>query len=246
MEAEYVLPRIGDAIRLCDTSSTPRFVGFLTSTQSAEAVAFAAKIDCKWELFGGYEGAERMYFGVFPKWCEDGMGFWPIIPITFTFRRQDKLTHRDFLGALMSLGIERQTVGDILIEEGRAVAFFSRDIVKCVISSITKVSNVGVRLKEGFEYPLPGASSMKDMTNTVASARLDCVVAALINCSRGQAVTLIEDGLVAVNSICTEKTVKIVKNGDRITVRGKGKFVIDSVEDRTRKDRIILKAKKYM
>ncbi len=246
METELIIPRIRDAIRLCDTSSMPKFVGFLTSAEAATAASFASKQNCEWQLFGGYDGAERVYFGVFPDWCEDKGGFYPIASVTFTFRCQDRLTHRDFLGALMSLGIERQTVGDILIEEGRAVVFLSRDIFECVMNGIAKVANVGVGISEGFIYPLPGASQLKDITDTVASARLDCIVAALVNCSRGQAATLVEDGLVAVNSVCVEKTVKTVKNGDKITVRGKGKFVIDSVEDRTRKDRIILKAKKYM
>ncbi len=246
METELIIPRIRDAIRLCDTSSMPKFVGFLTASEAAIAAEFVSKLGCNAELFGGYDGAERVYFGIFPDWCEDKDAFFPIATVTFSYRRQDKLTHRDFLGALMALGIERQTVGDILIEEGRAIAFLSRDIVKCVLSGITKVASVGVSLSEGFQYPLPGASSMKEITDTVASTRLDCIVAALLKCSRGQAATFIEDGLVAVNSVCVEKTVKAVRNGDKITVRGKGKFVIDSVEDRTRKDRIILKAKKYM
>ena len=246
MEKDLLIPRIRDAVRLCDASSMPKFVGFLTPSQTAEVASYLEKQGRNFEFYGGYDNAERVYFGVYPEWCEDKTSFYPITAVTFSFRKQDILTHRDFLGALMSLGIVRESVGDILIEEGRAVVFLSNEILKCVLNGITKVKNVGVTVAEAVEFPLPEASKMKDLTATVASCRLDCIVAALINCSRGQAAEYIRDGFVSVNSLCILKTVKNVCNKDRITVRGKGKFIIDSVDDRTRKDRIVLKAKKYM
>ncbi len=246
MENDLLIPRIKDAIRLCDSSSMPKFVGFLSSEQAATALKTAERTPCRFELFGGYDSAERVVFGAFPEWCEDTASFMPIVAITFSFRKQDKLTHRDFLGALMSLGITRDTVGDILIEEGRAVAFLLREIVPTVLNGISKIANVGVTLCEGFTEPLPGAGKMLDITDTVASLRLDCVVSALLNCSRNEAATLITEKAVSVNSICVEKTVKTVTAGDKITVRRRGKFLILSVSDRTRKDRIVLKAKKYI
>lgn len=246
MKEELLVPRIKDLIRLSETSSMPRFIGFLTATEAAEAALAAKGLQCRYEFFGGYENAERVFFGVFPEWCEERSAFWPIEAVTFNYRTQDKLSHRDFLGALMSLGITRETVGDILVEDGRAVAFLNRDVLSAVKNGIDKIGRVGVTVSEGFSCPIPEVSAMVDITDTVASLRLDSVVAALIKTSRTKATALIEEGLVAVNSLCVEKCVKTVADGDKITVRGYGKFVIDSTDGRTKKDRIVIKAKKYI
>lgn len=246
METEIIVPRVRDAARLCEISGIPKFVGFLTPVEAAVAVSAAAKSGYKYEIFGGYEGAERVFFGVFPQWCAEKQQFYPIKAVTFAYRRQDKLSHRDFLGSLMSLGIKRESVGDILTEEGRAVAFLSAEILKCVLTGIEKVGSVGVTVTEGYTMPLPGGSSAKEITETVASLRLDAVVAALIGTSRAKAAELIEQKLVSVNSVVSEKGVKMVRSGDIITVRGKGRFIIDSAEDKTRKDRTIIKVKKFI
>jgi RNA-binding protein YlmH len=246
MDSELLIARIRDAIRLCDTSGMPKFVGFLTAEEAAIAEKTAKNELGRYELFGGYDAAERVVFGAFPDWCEDKAAFSPITSVTFSYRAQDRLSHRDILGALMSLGIRRETVGDILIEEGRAVAFLQRDILPAVLDGIIKIGRVGVTATEGFNEPLPEMGKMLDITDTVASLRLDCVVSALLSCSRGDATELILDGAVSVNSVLVEKCVKTVSAGDKITVRRKGKFIIDSVSERTRKDRIVLKAKKYI
>ena len=182
--------------------------------------------------------------GCFPEW--DELREFPIASITFTYRKADKLTHRDFLGSLMGLGLTRESVGDILVEEGRAVAFLSEDISDFVISQVEKIGRTGVMVKKGHESPLPQKGEIREFDCTIASERLDCVVAALCNFSRSLAVEKIANGLVSVNSVVTEKTTKILVSGDAVTVRGKGKFIIDSVDGKTRKNRIILKYKKYV
>lgn len=246
MEAPLLESRIRDAVRLCNNSSFPKFVGFLRPEEALEADTVAGRQNCKYCFFGGYDGAERVFFGAFPDWCDDELSYFPITAVTFTFREEDILSHRHFLGSFMSLGITRESVGDILIEKGRAVAFFTREIAGYVITQISKISNVGVTVHEGLTQPLPGMSGFETVTDTVASARLDCVVASLAKCSRKAAAELIESKLVALNGICADKAVKTVSSGDKITLRGKGKFVIDSIDGRTKKDRLILTAKKYI
>lgn len=246
MDSALFIPRILDAVRLCDASSMPKFVGFLTPAEAAEADNAVKKLACTCSFFGGYKEAERVYFGVFPDWCEDREDFFPISPLTFTFRACDRLTHRDFLGALMSLGIVREAVGDILIEEGRTVVFLNSELSDFVSTQLTKVGRVGVKCEKSVTLPLPGGSKLEPITDTVASTRLDCVVASLARCSRGQAAELIADGLVTVNSFCVTKAVKTVYDGDRISIRGKGRFLIDSVSGRSKKDRVILLANKYL
>ena len=221
-------------------------VGFLSSEELAVAETIAKKYNCKVCFFGGYQDAERRIFGAFPDWCDNLEKLFPIKALTFTYRKGDTLSHRNFLGTFMSLGIARETVGDILVGEGRAVAFFSEEIANYVKTQVGKVSNIGVSIEEGFSFPLPGMSGFEDFTDTISSTRLDCVVASLAKCSRNHAVELIEGKLVSLNSVCCEKTVKSVVSGDRVTIRGRGKFTIESVNMRSKKDRVILKAKKYI
>lgn len=246
MEESILLARTQDAIRLCENSSFPKFVGFLTPDERAVVQSQISKFSHSCCFYGGYEDAERVYFGALPQWCEKSEDFFPIEAITLNFRSCDKLTHRDFLGALMSLGISRETVGDILVGEGKAVIFISKDVADFVISQLEKIGRVGVTLQKGYTLPLPGLSQKQDFSDTIASQRLDCIVSSLAKCSRSKAEELISGGQVFVNSIPIEKTVKTVNEGDKITIRGKGKFEIVSLTDKTKKNRIILQAKKYV
>ena len=129
MDIALLPARIDDLRQQCEKTNTPKFIGFLT----AEEVALATKTlkhDKNYCLFGGYDTAERVMIGFLPEWCDNPV--FPITPITFTYRKCDKLSHRDFLGAIMSLGVARETIGDILVEEGRAVIFVSNDVFRFV------------------------------------------------------------------------------------------------------------------
>ena len=243
MDIKLLPARIDDLKELCVKSNVPKFLGFLSAEEAAVAVG-RFKVYEKYGLFGGYESAERAMLGVLPDWCEK-IEF-PIKAITFTYRESDTLSHRDFLGALMALGVTRETVGDILIEKGRAVAFVADDVFNFVFSQIDKVGNVGVKLTESFTLPLPSLSKKQSFSVTVASTRLDCVVAAICGISRGQAVDKIAEGYVLINSICVTKATANVKSNDKITVRKRGKFEITSCDDYSKKGRIILKYDKYI
>ena len=246
MELDLLIPRINDAIRICETSQAPKFVGFLTSNEVAEIEKNLKSIITKYSFYGGYDEAERLFFGAFPEWCDERQELFPITPVTFTYRECDALSHRDFLGALMSLGLTRETVGVILVEKGRAVAFLSSDIADYVLSQLDKIARVGVKVEKGYSMPLPNMSGFEEITDTVASPRLDCVVASLSKSSRAQAEEFILNGFVSVNSVCVTKTVKTVNEGDKITIRRKGKFLIESLAQKTKKNRVILIAKKYV
>lgn len=235
--------RVDDSIRLSDSRGIPKFLGFLSSAESAEAreaVGFH-----KHGFFGGYEGAQRTVLGIFPDWDEGNECDYPIIAVTFRYRKTDKLSHRDFLGALMALGIKRSSVGDILIGEGEAVVFVLRDISEYVVSQISRIGAVGVSVEVGKPAVLPTASDFIEGSGTVASLRLDCVVSELSGKSRGAAAEFIEAGYVSVNSSAVCKTSANIKAGDIVTLRGKGKFIIVSACERSKKGRIILRWKKY-
>lgn len=243
MDNNLLLARIDDLKQQCEKTNSPKFLGFLT-TDEVSMVIKHLKFGDKYQLFGGYEDAERVVIGVLPDWCDKPT--FPITPITFTYRECDTLAHRDFLGALMALGINRETVGDILIGPGRAVAFVYRDVAKFILTQIDKIGNVGVSLTEGFYEPLPQCSKKQSFTVTVASLRIDCVVSALCNISRKEAAKKIVDGYVSVNSVGINKLTTLINAQSKIVVRQKGKFQIISCDDYSKKGRIILKYVKYV
>lgn len=243
MESDIFAARIEDAVKICENCVKPKFLGFLSPEESKFAEKLLKNKRIGYSFFGGYQAAERVFLSCFPL-CIENLSF-PIEAITFTFRKEDVLRHRDFLGALMSLGIKRESIGDILIEEGRAVVFVSSEIKKYVLTQITKIGRIGVDCKNGFTEPLPKADELLDFSCTVASNRLDCVVSSLINASRNSATEVIESGFVSVNSVVCEKISKPVFDGDIISIRKNGRFIVDSISDHTKKDRLILKYKKY-
>ncbi len=244
MESNLLKRRILDTANICEKTNRPKFFPFLSLEQVAFAKEILKNFKVKFCFQGGFELAQRQMLGCFPDWCEDFK--FPITPITATFRTADKLTHRDVLGSLMGLGLKREMVGDILIEEGRAIMFLTDEIAPFVLNELSKIGRVGVNLIKGFELPLPNAGRLTDLNNTIASDRLDCVVGALCGISRGQAVEKIEQSLVTVNSQIIEKTTHHVSEGDVISVRSYGKFTVDSINERTRKNRIVLRYKKYI
>ena len=229
------LSKLDDGIYLCDKRRQPYFFSFMTEREQALAKAHFKSIGfTDYAFSGGFDGAERRVLGLF---YENETPF-PIAAVEFSFRQSDKLTHRDFLGALMSLGIERETVGDILVEDGRAVAFVKEEIKDYVISQIFKIGNVGVKVFAADIAALPKGRGFEEKEYTVPSLRLDAVVSAVTGLPREKSKHLILSGSVSRNHLECSNCSKQVEVNDVLTVRGKGKYVINGVLGETKKHRI--------
>lgn len=245
MEAGILKYRIDDILRQSENHSRPQFLGFLTPEEQSEALLYL-KQRGNFLLYGGYNDAERAFLGIFPEFITPDISAFPIKAITFKFREQDNLSHRDFLGSVLALGIKRETVGDILVESGRAVMFVNADICYFVLNNLRVVGRVGVTLQSGFAGELPNASIKAEVGVTVASLRLDCMVAAVCSVSRGTAEEMVESGRVSVNSVITERTTRQINTGDKVTVRGVGKFTLKEVGGTTKKGRMKIIIEKYV
>lgn len=243
MDSELLPARIEDLKRICEKNGSPKFLGFLTPSE-LETALDCLKGEKNYSFYGGYNGAERTVLAFLPDWCEAPV--YPITALTFAYLKCDVLTHRDFLGALMALGIARETVGDILSESGRAVVFVLNDIADFTVSQINRIGKVGVTVKKGFDMPLPGLGQKQSFSVTVASLRVDCAVAALCGFSRREALEKINDKYVTLNSICVKKPTVGIEAGNTLTVRQKGRFEITSCEETSKKGRIILRYNKYI
>lgn len=244
MDDALLSARIGDAVLACERTGAPQFLGFLTETQVSAAINALKAYSVRYEFSGGHENAERQYLAVLPDWCEETE--FPITPLTFTYRTVDSLSHRDFLGSLMGLGLVREKIGDILVDSGRAVVFANRDIAKFIVEGISKVGRVGVTVSVGASEPFPQAGKLVEFSETVASLRLDCVVAAIYGLSRGVAAEAIAEGVVFVDSLVCQKPTKTVAAGNKINFRGRGRVQVVDTEGLSRKGRKILKCNKYI
>ncbi len=245
-ESRYFIASLEDAAELSVRRNRPVFTDFLTESEQTAAESVMKRLHANYMFHGGFGVAERRMLGVFPPYEEPDAELFPIDGVTASFRAVDSVEHRSVLGTLMAQGIERSSVGDILIESGRCVFFCRTTVTRALLENIGKIGGVGVRLSQGFTEPLPEAHSFKDISVTIASARLDCIIAALAGIGRGRAEELITAGEVMINSVICKKVSQSVNEGDKLTLRGTGKFIIDDLGTVTRKGRLILSARKYV
>lgn len=201
------------------------------------------------ESFGGNPLCERQILG-FGSEEEFGYpGEFPIAVIKVTpllAKFSDDLTHRDFLGALLRLGIERDTLGDILIKDNTAYIFCLNRIADYLCDELTKVKHTNVKC-EKTETDIPALTlTLVDVEFPVASLRLDGIIASLLKCSRKTALSFFEEKRVTLNGRITGRNSITLKDGDIFSVRGYGKYIFDHSGGNTRKGKIYVHIKKYV
>ena len=242
---KYLLEaRLDDAIK--SAYNTVKYIGFLDPAQ-AKFLQEKTRYDksANFMFWGGFEDAERLVLAVSVSDVEDANEF-PITAITIKFRKEDVLSHRDFLGCFMSLGVDRTCIGDILVEVSRAVVFVKSELCDYFINSLTKIGKVGIKCSVGAEYPLPIAHSFKDLSGVVASQRADCVLAFLLKTSREKAAQAIKSGIVMCNYEQINSVSQKINDNDKIAVKGTGKFLVTEFGSLTKKNRITIRCKKYI
>lgn len=225
-------------------SGVPRFSAFLNEREAAVADSAVKGHPC---FFGGYDGAARVICGFLQDTYAEELApsdVFPIVPLTFLYRERDCLSHRDFLGAILSLEIKRELVGDILTAEGYAVVFV-HDTAAELVAALDKIGKVGVSCERGITKPLP-VQQTKRIDTTVSSLRLDCIVSAAVNTSRDKSASLIKSGMVNADfSPCLNVSTE-VKVNTIISVRGSGRFRLSEISGETRKGRIRVVIDKYL
>ena len=244
---DYLKSNVGNLILSARTGYRPRFTAFLDERQRELAQELLNHYRCESYLFfGGTEGCGRAMLGVFPEGEEADPARFPIAALRVTQKgKAAALTHRDYLGALMSLQIKRETIGDILAVDNGAVIFVNEDIAEFVRLNLTEIGRCAVKVEE-FEGEVPAqAQEFDEITGTVPSLRLDCVVALAMRKSRSIAVRAIESGLVRVNYVETVNTAKQLNGGDVISIRGLGKFILSDEIRTTKKERNLITVQHY-
>ena len=200
----------------------------------------ALKLNTQYCLFGGYDTAERCV-AAFGYGCGDADFPIAIIkaePVSPKFA--DKLTHRDFLGSLMGLGIRREVLGDIVISDNIGYIFCLNGIAEYIAQSLGKVRHTTVKCSIVAQLPEAAQSIPEEKQLIAASERLDVIVAAVYGFSRSEVKEFFTNRKIFINSSQCENFSRIPKAGDIVSVRGKGRFVYNGVLGNTKKNRFII------
>ena len=210
---------------------------FLSENSIAELLSRKSFLPMEPLFFGGFDGAERQMIAFIPEYEEP---HFPIKALKLTSPMLKTLTHRDYLGSVLGLGIKREKCGDIIIGEEETYVILSEDILSYCLSNLSKIGRVGVKTQEVTlsQIKLP-EREFREVSGTVSSLRLDSVTSLFCGKGRSKASELILGGLVFVNGICAVKNDLHLKDGDVISVRGKGKATL-SVGGTSKKDRIFI------
>lgn len=210
----------------------------------------------QFDCCGGYEGAERVRVAFFaPKnqeyeyAAEATQIDYDIVTLAIKWDvRYYNLAHRDVLGALVGLGIKREVLGDILLNNGdyQAIVFVAKDMSDFVQQNLISVGSASVSVEQvGFDVVVPREERVKEIKTTVASMRLDAIAASGFGVSRTKMAEEIAGGRIRVNWRDVANVSTSVKEGDIITIRGRGRVEIVSITGNTKKGRIGLVLKRY-
>lgn len=260
-EDRIIAAKLEDKARLCSENSMITNTSFLDMRERSTAMTVRNLFsDVKTVFYGGFEDAERTVAVMLPYFIEAD-NFQTLhdyfienpddCPIKIIQIKKDKfspaLSHRDYLGALMALGIKREVTGDIMVSENGCKFAALSSIAPFITENLNKAGR-GTLEAEIIPLSLIGNSekaSGSDESFTVSSMRVDSVVKNAFNISRGAAAQAVESGLVYVNDSECLKCDKKIYNGDKIVLRRKGRIIIENCSSVSKKGRIIVKIKKF-
>ncbi len=211
----------------------------------AEAV-LKKRTDLSYTVYGGYPRAERNALAIFPAQQKTVLP--PIKAVTVSWKDGgEEISHRDLLGAVLGLGLKREQIGDIvLFEDGGAAVFVEEIKADYICSNLLQVGRHAVSCEVTCPGHLPfSKDDGKEIKGTVASLRLDAVLSLGFGVSRSRVVLLIKGGVVSVNWKPISSPSIQLNEGDQVSLKGRGRLLVEAVEGETRKGRIRLKLKKY-
>ena len=248
--------------RILDKYNAMRNGGYMTSTGflsdrigilADRLLRHVGAADDEYFFDGGYDGASRKILIFVPDYMtkEDckALGSSPLRYVRTSYYKEYVLTHRDFLGSLLGDGVSREVIGDILVNDGdkKTDIVVTEHILSHMLHSFFSVGRAKVDCteitREELFVPEQKTETVKD---TVASLRLDGVISAALGMSRDKASAAVERGIVELNHFPCTKGEKLLSEGDAVTVRGFGKFILSQVGNLSKKGRIFIEIKRFV
>ncbi|MGI6704002.1 MAG: RNA-binding protein [Clostridia bacterium] len=247
-ENKIFIGRMMEYLDRCDKKQQKLFTDFLHPLQVKMACEMARSYNAvSLSLHGGFKDCERRIAAIFPEWDHVVPEEFPIVVLKITDRGWGRaLSHRDFLGALLGLGIKREKVGDLLVRDKNCFAAVHRDIAGFVEANLGRAGRSTLLVQRAAGEDLNIAPEYDKKRITVASPRLDSVVSAVFGLSRAKSAGLINGEKVKVNwEVCT-RTDNVLQQGDIVSAGGKGKFKVEEFSGVTKKGRSVMVIKKYI
>lgn len=248
-EEQLFLKHISDLAHAAYQKYIPTSTGFLSLYEQDLFFSHRESVPpIDYRLNGGTPFSERKMICFLPDqelYAEySPISVLEIVPIQIKF--SEELSHRDYLGALLHLGIDRSVLGDILIQEEKCAYLFCKQTISDFIVehlSCVKHTNVSCRYYEGTPEQLQ--PRMETICGSVASERLDSLLSVVFSGSRSKLAELIEGKKVFVNSRLEESASYLLKPQDVVSVRGYGKFIFQEITGMTKKGRKMVSVRKY-
>lgn len=248
MENDELLKRAEDLRARCEKQACVTHTNFLTPAEQYALEKWAKYTpDCNMLLRGGHEDCERKAAFFLPFYMEkEDFTTSDYIVVLRAKAGFGEPGHRDYMGAIMGLGIKREWLGDIWVKGDTAEIFCLPSVERHLLDSLDKVGRCGVKMSklEFSELEVP-ERKVKKVSFSVKSLRFDAVVAGMFNLSRTSAAGFITAGDASLNYSQCLKVDATVHEGDVISLRGCGKGVVGAEGGRSRKDRIFVNAEIY-
>ena len=254
-EDKLLLAKVLDRLEFSKGKNKIENTDFLNLYEQDLVDKFLKKIKfTNYYFFGGTGEAERKILMIYPEKLTEEMArknhtkMISVIKIKLPIELNDEFDHRRYLGAIMKLGIEREKIGDISVKSRGAEIIVKNEVQEFLVQnlgSLTRFSQAEITV-ENIENMQEIEAQKMEITEIVASLRLDNIVASLARTSRNKAVEILEQERVFLNFKNETKASKQVKVGDIITIRGKGRFEFKEISGNTRKGRFVIKIDKYI
>jgi len=253
---ESIVPaRTKDLINQSVKHCSPEYSMFLDEKQCAEAEkALEGHPDIIYKFWGGYEGAQRKILCIYSLsgcdyldelYSESLTEEIPIKCLTFVYKKSEILSHRDFLGSLMSMRLKRETIGDITVSEGRTQIFVTDTASKLICGTVGKIGRTGVKIYDDMPFDIIKIQEFQDISGTVASLRADSVISLALRISREKSAQLIKNTGVQINCSPVFSVTHEMKCKDVFSVKGYGKYILDEISGISKKGRLHINIKKY-
>ena len=243
-EERPFIDAVGDWLEQVESQYAPYLTNFLDPRQAYILETLTREnSDLKFMFFGGYEQAERCRCMIYPKYFEPSKDDFEIITIEIKYPQKfTELSHGKVLGTFMSAGMKRDYFGDIISDGERWQVFLARETSNYIESQITKIGRVTVHLEEKpYTEIIVPKDSWSEENATASSLRLDVIISTVYNISRQRSKQLVETGKVKVNWSVNERSDYLLDLLDVISIRGFGRIQIQSIEGKTKKEKIRLR-----